>query len=222
MTALSLTMLVGTSGAPAATWDEVVESYGRVRDYTALYEKQERAISGGERQTIRLSFRTPMDVRLEWLNDEGKVDQTAVYRQGHNDGKVVARRSGLLGRLAGIVTLDPHDRLAMEDSRHPITEVGIGHVIDRVSEGLRRGRLTAGAVREVALDGRPADQFVCDAVSGDALGVDGARRAIVWVDRELKLPVQVEVVAGDGTVLERHRFRNLRINVGLTDATFSM
>jgi outer membrane lipoprotein-sorting protein len=222
MTALSLTVLVG-QGAAATSWNDVVESYAHVRDYTALYEKEERAISSGERQTIRLSFRKPLDVRLDWLNDDGKVDQTAVYRQGHNGGKVIARRSGLVGRLAGTLTLDPRDRLAMRDSRHPITEVGLGYVINRVSDGLRTGRFTAAPVREVVFGGTQADQFVFDAAPGaDALGLGGARRATVWIDRELKLPIQVEVLGADGTVLERHRFRNLRINVGLTDETFSI
>jgi outer membrane lipoprotein-sorting protein len=223
MTALSLAVLIGSpSSAAVTTWDEVVERYGRVRDYTALYEKEERAISNGERQTIRLAFRKPMDVRLDWLNEDGKVDQSAVYRQGHNNGKVVARRSGVLGKLAGTVTLDPRDRLAMQDSRHPITEVGIGHVIDRVSEGIRRGHLTPGPVRDVRVDGKEADQFTFEAASGGALGVDGARRAIVWIDRETTLPMRVEILAADGTVLERHHFKELRTNVGLTDSTFTI
>ena len=220
--ALALTVLAGR-GSESATWNDVVESYERVRDYTATYEKEERAISNGERQTIRLSFRKPLDVRLDWLNDKGKVDQTAVYQHGRNDGKVVARRSGLLGGLAGTVRLDPHDRLALQDSRHPITEVGLGHIIEAVSEGLRRGQLKPGPVREVLVDGRPADQFEFDVSSNAGVfGVEGARRAIVWVDRELKLPIKVEVFGENNRLLERHRFKELRTNVGLTDKTFSL
>lgn len=89
------------------TWNDVTASYERVLDYVCVYEKEERAISEGEKQTIRLFFRKPLDVRLEWLNDRGNVDQTAVYRQGLNDGKVLARQSGLLGALAGKLRLDP-------------------------------------------------------------------------------------------------------------------
>ena len=222
LAALSLAVLAGPPRRAATTWNEVVESYGRVRDYTSLYEKEERAISNGERQTIRLSFRKPMDIRLDWLNDERKVDQTAIYRQGRNDGKVIARRSGMVGKMAGTMALDPRDRLAMQDSRHPITEVGIGHVINRVSDGLRSGRLAASPVRAVTLDGRQADQLTLEAVSGDALGVEGARRAVIWIDRGLTLPIQVELIAANGTLLERHHFTELRIDVGLTDSTFSI
>ena len=220
--ALTVTVLAGRHAEPA-TWNDVVESYEHVRDYTAAYEKEERAISNGDRQTIRLWFRKPLDVRLEWLNDKGQIDQTAVYRAGHNDGKVMARRSGLLGGLAGTVALDPHDRLALQDSRHPITEVGLGHIIERVSDGIRRGQLTAAPVRELLLDARPANRFEFEALSGrGVLGMEDARRAVVWIDRELKLPIKVEVLGANDTLLERHRFKNLRVNVGLTDKTFAL
>src|SRR6266404_1832773 len=70
----------GSEGSPV-TWPEVNSAYERVLDYACIYEKEERAISNGEKQTIRLSFRKPLEVRLEWLDEQGKIDQTAVYRQ---------------------------------------------------------------------------------------------------------------------------------------------
>src|SRR5207244_3547627 len=127
------------SEASPVTWNEVTGAYERVLDYACLYEKEERAISNGEKQTIRLSFRKPLDVRLEWLNEQGKIDQTAVYRQGFNDGKVLARQSRLLGALAGKLRLDPNEALALSDSRHPITEVGLGNII--ASSLLHRERI---------------------------------------------------------------------------------
>jgi hypothetical protein len=47
------------------TWNDVASSYDRTSDYVCLYEKEERAISNGEPQTVRLYFRKPFDVRLE-------------------------------------------------------------------------------------------------------------------------------------------------------------
>jgi len=52
--------------------------------------------------------------------------------------------------------------------------------------------------------------------------MEDARRAVVWIDRELKLPIKVEVLGANDTLLERHRFKNLRVNVGLTDKTFAL
>ena len=221
---LALALVVRNDRARAPlTWDDVVESYDHVRDYTALYEKVERAISHGEPQKIRLSFRKPLDVRLDWLGDRSTVDQVAVYRAGFNDGKVLARRSGLLGGLAGTIRVDPRDRLALQDSRHPITEVGLGHIIEQVAQDSRSGRIAARDAVADTLDGRPAYRFDFDAIStAGLLGVDGARRASIWVDPELKLPDNVEVRDANNTLLERHRFQELRLNIGLTDRTFSL
>jgi hypothetical protein len=204
-------------------WDAVVSRYAAVRDYTCLYEKEERAISNGELQTMRLAFRKPLDVRLEWLNDRGRVDQVAVYRQGANGGKLIARRNGMLGSMAGTVRMDPRDARAMLDSRHPITDVGLGHIVDGITTALRAGRLTAGAGGEDTLDGGLVERFeFATTTTTPMLDVASLQRAIVWIDRALRLPVKVELLDAAGAMIERHRFKELRLNVGLPDATFAL
>jgi hypothetical protein len=207
----------------AITWSDVAARYAGVHDYTCLYQKQERAIDHGALQTLRLSFRKPLDVRLEWLDDKGEVDQIAAYREGRNDGKVIARRRGMLGWMAGTVRLDPRGRLALQDSRHPITEVGLGYIIDRAARDMRDGRVTTPPVVEDPIDGRPSDRFQFDASGSVPLfGIGDARRAVVWVDRALKLPIKVEIMDGEAALIERHRFADLRLNQGLSDAVFTL
>jgi outer membrane lipoprotein-sorting protein len=209
------------SPAPIA-WADVARSYERVSDYVCLYEKEERAISNGEMQTIRLSFRKPFDVRMEWLDDKGAVDQTGVYRQGANGGKVLARRKGLFGSLMGTMRLDPNDSLALEDSRHPVTEVGLGKIIERAQAAATNPRVNSRFDGEETLDHHPAYRFEFTS-SGDALmSLNGARKAIVWIDRDLKLPVKVELYDASNTLLERHRFKDVRINTKLSDKTFTL
>lgn len=221
--ALLATMASARPLAAPISWSDVVSRYQGVRDYTATYEKRERAIDHGGPQTIRLSFRKPLDVRLDWLDDQGKVDQTAVYRQGMNDGKLVARRSGMLGGIVGTVRLDPRDKRALEDSRHPITEVGLGYIIDRVEKDLQDRRITSRAVVEEAVEGRPAYRFELVAPAAVPLfGIDGASRAMVWVDRVLKLPVKVELLDAADAMIERHQFNNLRLDVGLGAGVFTL
>jgi hypothetical protein len=207
----------------AVSWSDVAARYPAVHDYTCLYEKQERAIEHGTPQTIRLSFRKPLDVRLEWLDDSGRVDQIAVYREGHNDEKVIVRRSGLLGSIARTLRLDPQGALALQDSRHPITHVGLGYIIDRVSRDLRDERVTSQPLVEDTIDGRPCDRLQFDAPAGMALfGIEGARRALVWIDRVLKLPINVEILDSAAGMIERHRFKDVRLNPGLADAVFTL
>ena len=204
-------------------WPQVVASYAQVKDYTSTYEKEERAISNGELQRMRLYFRKPLDVRLEWLNDSDRVDQIAVYREGLNNGQLLARRMGAFGALVGTLRLDPRSARALADSRHPITAVGIGHIINRIGDDMRRQRVFLRATVEDVLDGQPHDRFDFESPESVPLaGVEGARRGAAWIDRTIKLPVKVELVDAAGTVLERHRFKDLRLNVGLTDARFTL
>jgi outer membrane lipoprotein-sorting protein len=209
--------------ASPITWTEVSSTYERVLDYVCVYEKEERAISNGEKQTIRLSFRKPLDVRLEWLNEQGKIDQTAVYRQGFNDGKVLACQSGLLGALAGKLRFDPNEALALSDSRHPITEVGLGKIIERALKDSANSHIGSHFVGEETLDGRPSYKFEFTATGDEAVGgLEAARRALIWVDRELKLPVKIELYDAAKTLLERHWFKQLSINQKFSDKTFTL
>jgi outer membrane lipoprotein-sorting protein len=215
----------GAQGRPvqALAWSEVVAAYEHVKDYTATYDKYERAIDDGALQRINLSFRTPLDVRLEWQDEHGKVDQWAVYRQGQNDGKVLARKSGMLGGMMGLMKLDPHSGRAMSDSRHPITEVGIGHIIEEASRAMKSSQVTVKPPVDDTLDGARVVRFDLDgAADAKLFGVEGARRVSIWIDSSLKLPVKAEVVNEAGRMLERHRFTDLKLNVGLTDKTFTL
>jgi hypothetical protein len=209
--------------APAPLrWEEVASSYDHVSAYVCLYEKEELAISKGELQTMRLSFRKPFDVRLDWLDDRGKVDQTAVYRQGANNGKVLARQSGLAS-LMGTMRLDPNESLALEDSRHPITEVGLGKLIERVQRDAATSGITSRFLGEETLDGRPAYKFEFKAEADKTVGgLVGATRSLIWIDREIKLPVKLEFYGATNTLLERHRFKNMVLNAKLTDKTFTL
>jgi hypothetical protein len=213
----------GVTAAPAPLkWEEVASAYDHLTAYVCLYEKEELAISKGELQTMRLSFRKPFDVRLDWLDDRGKVDQTAVYRQGANNGKVLARQSGLAS-LMGTMKLDPNESLALEDSRHPITEAGLGKLIERVQHDVATPGISSRFLGEETLDGRPAYKFEFKA-NGDKTvgGLAGATRSLIWIDQEMKLPAKLELYGATNTLLERHRFKNMLLNPKLTDKTFAL
>jgi outer membrane lipoprotein-sorting protein len=211
-----------TETAPL-TWSDISDSYDRIQTYQCLYEKEERAISNGEKQTIKVSFRKPFNVRLDWLGEGGKIDQTAVYREGFNGGKVLARQYGLLGAITGTLRLDPHEKLALSDSVHPLTEMGIGLIIDRAQRDIAGGNISLKYAGEETLVGRSAYRFEFAARNNAGVaGLGDARRAVIWIDKELKLPVKVEIYDGSKTLLERHSFLDLRLNMNLPDKTFTL
>ena len=208
--------------APFA-WSELSRRYENIKSYTALYEKEEKAISKGERQTIKLSFRKPFEIRMDWLNEAGKVDQTAIYQKGKNEDKVTAKKGGMLGSLAGTMKFAPDDPLALEDSKHPITEAGLGVLIERITSAANDPQTKTNYFGEENLgDGRAAYKVEMSNPNGlNLTGTVGARRAFVWIDKEMLLPVKVEIYDG-GTLLERHVFKDLKLNTNLTDKTFEI
>ena len=209
---------------PPFAWSEISKRYENVKSYTTLYEKEEKAISKGERQTIKLAFRKPFDIRMDWLDDAGKIDQTAIYQKGKADDKVTAKKGGLLGGMAGTLKLDPTDPVALQDSKHPITEAGLGVLIERItSAGNDPQTKTNYFGEEKSGDGRAAYKVEMSNPNGlNLTGAAGARKAFVWIDKELLLPVKVEVYDANGTLLERHVFKDLKLNPNLTDKTFEI
>jgi outer membrane lipoprotein-sorting protein len=213
----------GSQPVRGRLWADAVDRYDAVRDYTAIYEKEERAIDQGAKQRMRLFFRKPLDVRLEWLDDAGEVDQIAVYRHGYNDGKLLARRRGLLGGLLGTLRLDVNGARARADSRHAITDVGLGYIITRVADQTQRGEVAIRLAREEILDGVPCDRLeIASTTNAPLVAIPGARRGTAWIDRALALPVRIDISDQAGLLLERHRFLSVRLNVGLADEVFSL
>ena len=47
-----------------------------------------------------------------------------------------------------------------------------------------------------------------------------AGKVLLWVDEELKLPIQALIYDHDGNLYEQYEHHDLRVNVGLTDADF--
>ena len=69
-------------------------------------------------RSVYLKFRQPA------------AGREAIYVEGRNDGKVLAHDVGLGRLIAGTLHLDPDGSRAMEDCRHPITEAGIGPLLE--------------------------------------------------------------------------------------------
>src|SRR5262249_11735785 len=101
-------------------------------DYTATFLKQER-VDGVLRdlETIQLKLRhKPFSVYMKWLEggDEGRQ---VLFVEGQNDDKLQVRLGGIKSRLP-VVKLKPTDSLAMQESRHPITEMGLLELTSQV------------------------------------------------------------------------------------------
>ncbi|HFE47537.1 MAG TPA: DUF1571 domain-containing protein, partial [Nannocystis exedens] len=107
--------------------NEMKQAYSRVNDYTATFIKRER-VKGRlrPREVMFIKFAEPFSVYTRWT--QGKHEgQELIYVKGWNDGKIRAHT----GSFPDItVDLDPEGSLATRGQRHPITDFGLGIMID--------------------------------------------------------------------------------------------
>ena len=207
------------------------QTYQQTRDYTCLFVKRERI--RGELQPenlVVMKVRSqPFSVYLRWQKPDNMAGQEACYVSGRNNGMMRAHSTGLLGAV-GFISIAPNDPRALENSRHAITEAGIGNLIERfgprweVERGLNK---TWGRVAEYEYNRRRCIRV--ETIHPDNSGNHFLfYRSIVYFDKEHHLPIRCENYdwprpGGDanGELVECYSYADLRLNVGLTDATFN-
>jgi hypothetical protein len=208
-----------------------------IKDYTCLLIKRER-VDGhlGDRQFMFAKVRharraargdVPFGVYLKFYSPDNVVGREVLYVDGQNDGKIVARNGGQ--RFAFITTtIKPDSALALRDNRYPITQIGFENLIAQLVEVARD---------EIISDGSDVKYFKGAKVDGrECIGIEVQAReesedsrfflARVFIDRELQIPIHYEAFdwpeeeGGEPILLEQYTYRNVRINVGLTDNDF--
>jgi hypothetical protein len=199
------------------------DAYAAIKDYTAgiyMRERIDDELTPAARGAFK--FRKPFAVYLRW--DEGaNKGLEAMYVRGKYDDKVVAHPAGLLGLKT--YWLDPKGALAMRGSRHPITEAGIGNMLEILDANRRRAvaenrasarRLPeqpnpgpAGPRYELLVAGKPSNAFYC-------------RRAVVTFDPKTHLVAAAQIYDWSDALIEDYRYSNLRLDVGLTDRDFDV
>lgn len=108
-----------------------------IRDYTATLETRERI--GDElhpRRVLLVKLREqPFAAAAESLEPSSEAGQRVWY-DGAKGRKLLAETPGLLGKLVGRVALDPTGALALENRRHPITDLGLTRLLEQVEAEL--------------------------------------------------------------------------------------
>jgi Protein of unknown function (DUF1571) len=210
---------------------EARQAYQGLRDYTCLFIKRERL--RGQLQTenlIQMTVRAqPFSVYLRWLGPRPFTGQEVCYVAGRNNGLMRVKSTGLLGAV-GFVNLDPRDPRALENSRHTITEAGLGNLIDRFTEGYdldSRGNRTQVRVADYEYNKRRCTRVETIHLSGPT-GNGGFYRSVLYLDKENKLPARVENYdwprqggQPGGELIEEYSYVDLRLNVGVNDTVFN-
>ena len=160
-------------------------------DYTAAFVKQE--LVNGElldEQEVELKIRhAPFSVYMKWVS--GEVGREVLYVDGKNDGRMTAHGGGWRARLPS-VSLEPTGSLAMAESRHPITKVGL-QCLTQMMLDIHRQDLQQQSyskfeqLADQAFDGRNCHVFLIE--YKDRQASPQYRKSISLIDKEWCIPV---------------------------------
>jgi hypothetical protein len=207
---------------------EAKARFSQVRDYTCTFYKRER-IDGklSSMHTMAMKVRSqPFSVYFKFV--QPNAGREAIYVAGRNSGRVVAHDVGIGKFLAGTMRLDPRGSMAMEENRHPITEAGIAHLIDKLSErwasGMKHGECEVSIHSTARVNNRPCTMIVSThPVKQPHLMFHTVK---VYIDQEWGIPIRFEGYdwptrpGNSPELVEEYTYLNLKMNVGLAEPDF--
>lgn len=202
--------------------------YQQIQDYTCTFYKRERI--GGRllpSAIMTMKARTnPHSVYFKF--HQPNRGREAIYISGRNGGKILAHDVGIGKVLAGTMRLDPRGSMAMEDNRHPITEAGLGMLIDTVAKHWAI-ELTPEESQLTFNTNMQIDNRSCTMIESVHPRKNPGflfHKVRLYIDHGLGLPIRFEAYdwpkhAGAAPeLIEEYTYRNLRTNVGLREADF--
>jgi outer membrane lipoprotein-sorting protein len=195
--------------------------YTRIDNYTATFHKQER-VDGKllEEETVLLKFKKPFKVYMRWTHMPHK-GRELIYARDWNDNRMRAHEGGIIGIIT--MNLDPKGSLAMRGNRHPVTDTGIGHLLDVVAENLQKGTLTGELTLldrgKETIYGKRTRRIQAIFPKDQTKGYYGYRVSVNF-DVENRLPIKVEIHDWDDQLVEKYGYEDLKLNPGLTDSDF--
>jgi len=191
-------------------------TYAGVSDYTARFSRRE-VVAGHQRsaEEALLKFQRPGRIYLRWTAG-APTGREIIFVPGRDGDRALVHEPGLIsGRFT--VLMAPDHRRILAESRHPITDVGLGRLIELVASNVRRG-MGSGDVQltdhgedghgrriELSFPRDPSLGYYC-------------RRFMATLRNGL--PVTAAVQDFDGRLVAEYAYHDLRLNQGLTDTDF--
>ncbi len=193
------------------------QRYAEIRDYTGVW-----TMTRDELGTLIVlghlpfKFRRPFEVYLQ-------VNSTtaALYRRGWNAGRVRVRTT--LAGLPVIGDIDPEGYLAQRGHPYPITSFGLNQLVERTQQQLLNGWLQ-GELEERFLGVMSDDERLCYVFEfvfpNSQWRLYPHYRVVMYWDIARRLPIKLELFDWNDRLAEGHAFRQLRLNVSLSDVDF--
>lgn len=196
-------------------------AYDEISSYTAVLHKQQRI--AGElhpEETIRIKFKKPFSLYLKWIEKPHKGSEL-LYVKGWNEGRVRAHRGGFFRFITR--DLKPTAPELMKDNLRPVTDIGIGQLVNIVAVNVRKAveadELTFSVLSEEAVYGRTTKIVEITFPETSAREYD-AYRFVINQDVRSGILIRIRTYGQNGQLIESYGYENLDLDAHLTDADF--
>jgi hypothetical protein len=208
------------------------QRYANIEAYTAHLQRRER-VKGKMQPEEEMFFKfrnQPWSVYFKWVGREHK-GREVIFVKGQHDNKIhtlTAAGDGLLGSgKHWAVSLD--NLLVKANSRHAITESGVGVLIERFGDLLDRiergdptaGRMTyLGEVRRPEFDA-PVEGVMQNIPPGSENGMSQGGQRLWFFDPVLNFPLLTITTDANSQELEYYCYHRFQVSVRLSDNDFN-
>jgi uncharacterized protein DUF1571 len=202
--------------------------FARVIDYTCTFYKRER-IAGKLTPLFVMAMKARSNPKSIYFRFEDPYKgREAIFVEGRNSGKLLAHDVGLTKFLAGTLELEPCSSRAMEECRHPITQAGIGSLLETIAQ--RWAAELSPDESVVLFDGNmtigPRRCTMIETIHPQSRRDFQFYKVRLFIDSELNLPVRFEGYdwptepGAPADLVEEYSYVDLKLNVGLSDIDF--
>jgi hypothetical protein len=205
---------------------ETLTEVQKLHDYQATLVKHELVNGAMLSGKMELKFReNPKSVYLKFL--EPSAGREVIYWPDRNDGQLLVHEVGLAS-LVGTVTIDPQGKLALENSRYPVSAIGMRRMVELLLDQW----LKETKVPDITVNFYPNAKIgtlackVIEVAHATQHSETPFQMTRLYLDTTTKLPVRIQNYAfptrrgGKPELVEDYFYLNLRVNTGLQDIDF--
>ncbi|MCA9077111.1 MAG: DUF1571 domain-containing protein [Planctomycetaceae bacterium] len=201
-----------------------IQKLRKIEGYTARWVRQIRkygSVRDEEHVDIKIRHE-PFGVHMNWLDGSQQV----LFVEGQSDNKLLAHKSRGFASLRPVWRLPPDSRLAMKDSRYPVTQLGMLRLAERLKRVVAEFPVNGAVEAEITtseFEGRPCiRQFV---KFGSPVEQPDYALSDLLIDQDTYALVSITnhgwTEGGTGSeFVEHYRYENINWQAQLTDSDF--
>jgi len=195
-------------------------------DYTATLTKFEMLDGKSSTAKFAIKFREdPKSVYLKFVEPDAGCE--VIYRPDMYKGNIQYHGVGLVA-LAGTVSLDPNSEEARDGQRHPITEMGLRHMLHAAATNWLKQTELPGMTVNFYPNAKIGDQEckVIEVKSNKKRKESPFQMTRLYIDAKSNLPVRIQNYdfparpQDKPLLVEDYFYSSLKMNVSMKDIVF--